>query len=306
MTGARTFVKAHGTGNDFLLYSDVDGTDPLATEDLVALADRHLGIGADGVIRAVRTAAVDEASDQVAAAEWFMDYRNADGSVAEMCGNGIRTYVAYLEHTGLLDLQVGEATTIATRAGTLVVHKEDDGYAVEMGTWTVPGGEPALADGFDVTVGLAGLDEPRPGLRVATPNPHTVIALSDLEELEAVDLSVAPRLEPEPADGSNVEVVVPLGEREVDVVDDDGTVVGTERIGVVRMRVHERGVGETLSCGTGACAAAIATRIWFGDDAPDEWVVLVPGGRLRVRMLEGGAVELAGPAEIVAEVTPLG
>lgn len=306
MSTRTAFLKGHGTENDFVIVPDPENTVDLPPAAVAALCDRRAGLGGDGLLHVVRSAAHPEARAMAADAEWFMDYRNGDGSVAEMCGNGIRTYVAYLEHTGLLDLQVGEATTIATRAGTLVVHKEDDGYAVEMGTWTVPGGEPALADGFDVTVGLAGLDEPRPGLRVATPNPHTVIALSDLEELEAVDLSVAPRLEPEPADGSNVEVVVPLGEREVDVVDDDGTVVGTERIGVVRMRVHERGVGETLSCGTGACAAAIATRIWFGDDAPDEWVVLVPGGRLRVRMLEGGAVELAGPAEIVAEVTPLG
>lgn len=305
MTGARTFLKAHGTGNDFLLYSDVEGTAPLTTDELVTLADRHLGIGADGVIRAVRTAAVAEVAGQADAAEWFMDYRNADGSVAEMCGNGLRVYVAYLEHEGLLTLDDGAVTTIATRAGTLVVHKEGEEYAVEMGTWSVPGGEEAISDGFDVTVAVAGLDEPRPGLRIDLPNPHTVIALADADELAAVDLTVVPRLEPEPADGSNVELVVPLGEREVELVDDDGTVVGTESIGVVQMRVHERGVGETLSCGTGACAAALAMRIWFGDDAPTEWVVLVPGGQLRVRMLDDGVVELAGPVDLVAEVTTI-
>lgn len=305
MTGARTFVKGHGTGNDFLVYADPDGTAPLSVDEVVALADRHTGIGADGVIRAVRTAAHPEASEQVAEAEWFMDYLNADGSVAEMCGNGIRVYVAFLEREGLIRLDDGATTTIATRAGTLTVRKEDDGYAVDMGVWTVPGGEQALADGFDVTVGLAGLDEPRPGLRLALPNPHTVIALSDADELAAIDLSEAPWVEPEPEAGTNVEVVLPLGEREVEVVDTEGAVVGTETIGVVQMRVHERGVGETLSCGTGACAAALATRIWFGDGAPVEWVVLVPGGQLRVRMLDGGAVELAGPAELVGEITLL-
>lgn len=305
MTGARTFVKGHGTGNDFLLYADPDGLDQITDEEIVALTDRHLGVGADGVIRAVRTAALEEAADQVAEAEWFMDYRNADGSVAEMCGNGIRVFVAFLEREGLISLDVDGVTTVATRAGSLAVRKEEDGYAVDMELWTVPGGEQALADGFDVTVAVSGLDEPRPGLRIDLPNPHTVIALADSDELTGIDLTVEPRLLPHPDDGTNVELVVPLGEREVEVVDPDGTVVGTEVIGVVQMRVHERGVGETLSCGTGACAAAIATRIWFGDDAPLEWVVLVPGGQLRVRMLDGGGVELAGPAELVAEVSPL-
>lgn len=306
MTSARTFVKGHGTGNDFLLYSDPDGESPLDDSEIVALADRHTGIGADGVIRAVRTAAAPEAADQVAEAEWFMDYRNGDGSLAQMCGNGLRVFVAYLEREGLLELADGATTTIATRAGTLTVRKELDEYAADMGLWSAPGGEPALAEGFDVTVALAGLDEPRPGLRIDMPNPHTVIALADLELLEQVDLTTVPRVEPEPEDGTNVEVVVPLGEREVEVVDEDGTVVGTERVGVVKMRVHERGVGETLSCGTGACAAAVATRQWFGDGAPDDWVVLVPGGQLRVVMLDGGGVELSGPAELVGEITLLG
>ena len=305
MTGARSFVKGHGTGNDFLLYADPDGLDQISKDEIVALTDRHTGVGADGVIRAVRTAALDEAADQVAEAEWFMDYRNADGSVAEMCGNGIRVFVAFLEREGLIALDVDGVTTVATRAGSLAVRKEEDGYAVDMGLWTVPGGEQALADGFDVTVAVAGLDEPRPGLRIELPNPHTVIALADGDELAGIDLTVEPRLEPHPRAGTNVELVVPLGEREVEIVDPDGNVVGTEMIGVVQMRVHERGVGETLSCGTGACAAAIATRIWFGEDAPVEWVVLVPGGQLRVRMLEGGGVELAGPAELVAEISPL-
>jgi len=305
MTRERTFVKGHGTGNDFLLYADPDGEAPITDADVVALADRHTGIGADGVIRAVRTAAVPEVADQVGAAEWFMDYRNADGSIATMCGNGLRVYVAYLERYGYLALDDGATTTIATRSGTLTVRKELDEYTVDMGIWAAPGGESALAEGFDATVVLAGLDEPRPGLRIDVPNPHTVIALTDLDVLAAVDLSVPPRVEPEPEDGTNVELVVPLGERAVEVVDEDGEVVGTDRVGVVQMRVHERGVGETLSCGTGACAAAVATRLWFGDDAPNDWVVLVPGGQLRVVMLDGGGIELSGPVQLVGEVTLL-
>src|SRR5699024_1646306 len=118
------------------------------------------------------------------------------------------------------------------------------------------------------------------------------------------DLRSAPRVEPAPPHGSNVELVVPLGEQELEVVDEDGGVVGSESVGVVQMRVHERGVGETRSCGTGACAAALAVRTWFGEGAPDTWYVLVPGGRLRVSVLEDGHVELTGPAELVARVQP--
>jgi diaminopimelate epimerase len=304
-----TFVKGHGTGNDFLLYADPEGAAPLGTSEVAALADRHTGIGADGVIRAVRSAAITEGADRAAerepAALWFMDYRNADGSVAEMCGNGIRVFVAFLRHAGLLALDDGDTVQVATRAGVLGVRREGRDYAADLGRWSAPGGDAALAQGFDVSVGVAGLDEPRPGLRLDLPNPHTVIALEDTEQLEVLDLTRAPIVDPAPERGTNVEFVVPLGDREVDIVDAAGAVVGSKTVGVVRMRVYERGVGETLSCGTGACAAALAVRNWFGEGAPQEWVVQVPGGELRVRMLADGHVELAGPAELVGTVTAL-
>lgn len=295
-------IKGHGTGNDFLLYADAEGTAPLTSDQVTALTDRHRGLGADGVIRAVRSEHHPEAP---AGTEWFMDYVNADGTPAEMCGNGIRVFAAFLEHEGLLRLADGESVAIGTRAGAIPVRREDQQYAADMGAWSAPGGADALAQGFDVTVAVHGLIEPRPGLRIDMPNPHVVVVLADRGELEMLDLDPTPRVEPEPENGTNVEFVVPLGEKDVELVDETGQVVGTERVGVIQLRVHERGVGETLSCGTGACAAAMAVRTWFGADAPREWVVLVPGGQLRVRVLEGERIELAGPAELVAQVQPL-
>jgi diaminopimelate epimerase len=117
-------------------------------------------------------------------------------------------------------------------------------------------------------------------------NPHAVVASLTLEELAAVDLSVPPTVDPVPPDGVNVELVVP--------VDVEG------RRGRVRMRVHERGVGETRSCGTGACAAALAARAWAGDEAPNVWDVEVPGGAVVVR-IEDGRTILEGPAVLVAD-----
>ena len=294
-TALPTLTKGHGTGNDFLLYTDTEGTAELGPEAVVAIAHRHTGFGADGVIRAVPAALVDPGAAEQGA-EWFMDYRNADGSVAEMCGNGIRVFAAYLRRSGLLDLADGAVTRIATRAGVLGVRREGEEYAVDMGTWRATGGEQALASGFDASVVTRGLDEQRPGLRLELPNPHTVVALQDEATLAELDLTSPPGVDPQPEHGTNVEFVVPLGEAEA--TEDGG------RIGVLRMRVHERGVGETLSCGTGACAAALAVRAWFGAGAPDHWQVHVPGGRLRVRV-DGDRVELAGPAELVGTITPL-
>ena len=294
-TDLPTLTKGHGTGNDFLLFTDTEGTGELSAEAVAAITNRHTGIGADGLLRAVPAALVDPAAAEQGA-PWFMDYRNADGSVAEMCGNGIRVFVAYLRHAGLLDLPDGAVVPVGTRAGVLGVRREGEEYAVDMGTWRATGGEQALASGFDASVVTRGLDEQRPGLRLELPNPHTVVALQDEATLAELDLTSPPGVDPQPEHGTNVEFVVPLGEAEA--TEDGG------RIGVLRMRVHERGVGETLSCGTGACAAALAVRAWFGDGAPDHWQVHVPGGRLRVRV-DGDRVELAGPAELVGVITPL-
>ena len=293
MTRTR-FTKGHGTRNDFVLLADTKGELDLTPELVRALADRRGGIGGDGVIRLVPTALVPESREVLAEdphAIWFMDYRNADGSVAEMCGNGVRVFAAFAERLGLVSFAGGTEVPVGTRAGVKRVRKEADGwFAVDMGRWFLPGGRPALHDGYDATVVVRGWEVPRPALSVDLGNPHTVLAVAREDLLDRADLTEAPVVEPHPAHGTNVELVVPLGETTAD----DGTLVGR-----VRMRVHERGVGETPSCGTGACAAALAVRVWGGPDAPDTWLVDVPGGTVRVRALEGDRVELAGPAELV-------
>lgn len=288
-------VKGHGTQNDFVLFDDAEARVELSAAAVVALADRRTGVGGDGVIRAVPSAALAEGRAVLAAdarATWFMDYRNADGSVAEMCGNGLRVFVTFLVHRGLVELREGSAVVVGTRSGPLVVRREGGLLAADLGAWTIPGGPAAVREGYDVGVAVAGLADVRPGLRIALSNPHTVIALGGLDELARADLSVPPRVEPVPPAGTNVELVVPMGEE----------VVAGERVGVVRMRVHERGVGETRSCGTGACAAALAVRAWAGAAAPDTWRVLVPGGELLVRALPEEHVELRGPARLVGRV----
>jgi len=289
-------VKGHGTRNDFVLLDDRDGALDLTPELVRALADRRGGVGGDGVIRLV---AADRLADGALGgdARWFMDYRNADGSLAQMCGNGVRVFATWLERLGLWEPAAGELV-VGTRAGARRVRREDgpDGgpwYVVDMGTWFLPGGDAAVAAGGDVEVSVGGLAVARPALRVDVGNPHAVLAVSSPDELAAADLTHAPGVTPAGADGQNVELVLPLGER----IAPDGTAVGA-----LRMRVHERGAGETASCGTGACAAALAVRAWLGDGAPDAWSVEVPGGLLRVTALPDGHVELAGPAVLVADV----
>ncbi|MEN9739870.1 MAG: hypothetical protein RLZ72_136 [Actinomycetota bacterium] len=291
MTRALKFTKGNGTGNDFVLISDPDGELDLADRDYALLADRNFGVGGDGVIRAVRTANIAEGAhllDEDPDAEWFMDYRNADGSKAEMCGNGVRVYVAYLMAEGLVTLKQGDRIAIGTRAGVKDLQVGANGtFRVDMGRWKM--GEGSLAP-RDAVVAARGLDVARPALGISVGNPHAVVALANESELSGLDLTFAPVLEPAFDAGVNVEFVVPA-----EPLVDDG-------IGRISMRVHERGVGETLSCGTGAVAAALATRHWAGAGAPHNWRVEVPGGTLGVQMFpteDGEHVSLSGPAELV-------
>jgi diaminopimelate epimerase len=283
MADQTVFTKGHGTENDFVLVPDLEGAQDLTAQQVARLADRRAGIGGDGVIRVVPTALATEGGilAQAATARWFMDYRNADGSVAEMCGNGTRVFAAYLRREGL---ETADEFAIATRAGTKLVRFESpDLIAVNLGPWRLA--QPAIADdeGFDALVHLEG-HEPLSALSLDLGNPHTVVALPESIDLDSLDLHRLPVVNPVPPHGSNVELVRPMG------------------AGHIHMRVHERGVGETRSCGTGAAAAALATRYWAGD-VTDTWTVDDPGGRLRVRALPGQEVELAGPAVLVADGT---
>lgn len=279
------FTKGHGTGNDFIIIADPDGGLELTAEQVAVLCDRHFGIGADGVLRVVRSSAIPEGAAALAEepdAEWFMDYRNADGSVAEMCGNGIRVFAHYLVRSGLAAIEPGSTLPIGTRAGVRDVTRSVSGYQVDLGAWKLSGDDPLVrADGLTVT---------RPGLGIDVGNPHVVVALASDAELGLLELTRTPELEPAPPAGANVEFVVP------------GEPLVRDGIGHVRMRVFERGVGETLSCGTGVAATALAVRYWAGAQAPDNWQVEVPGGTLGVRIFpaeDGEHVALSGPAQLV-------
>ncbi|GAA1358953.1 diaminopimelate epimerase [Arthrobacter rhombi] len=289
------FTKGHGTGNDFILVADPDNTRDVLPEQVAAVCDRHLGIGADGFIRAIKSETVAEGRALLGenpAAEWFMDYRNGDGSVSEMCGNGVRVFVHFLISRGFVTLDDGAALTIGTRAGVKVITRSAVGYAVDMGPWEFIFPDRAIERALDSIVD-AGMAVPRPALSVSMGNPHTVVALSEASELDELDLHHAPLVEPVPPHGTNVEFVLPS----------DPLV--SAGVGTIRMRVHERGVGETRSCGTGACAAVVATRHWAGDTVAERWDVHVPGGTVSVVFVNGPDgrehVVLDGPAVLVSE-----
>ncbi|NBT47041.1 MAG: diaminopimelate epimerase [Actinobacteria bacterium] len=278
------FTKGHGTGNDFVLVFDGDGTLELSESQVAKLCDRHFGVGADGFIRVVPSAKLSEGRAALAedpAAEWFMDYRNADGSFAEMCGNGVRVFARYLTEKGIVDLSDGQVMHVGTRAGVKDIQRNKAGFVVDMGRWR--------PEATEYLVSSHGLKIARPGQGINVGNPHVVVALASEDELEKLELHTAPELTPDPDLGANVEFVVPF----------DPMI--TNGVGKIKMRVYERGVGETLSCGTGIVAAALATRLWAGEGAPNHWSVEVPGGTLGVRMFpteEGEHIGLSGPAEL--------
>jgi diaminopimelate epimerase len=284
-TVSLAFTKGQGTGNDFVLYLDPEGDLELTPAAIARICDRRFGIGADGVIRVIKSANLPAGTALVAEnpeAEWFMDYYNSDGSIAEMCGNGVRVFARYLSATGLVDLTQGQTLSVGTRAGVRDLQANLAGFAVDMGRWKLEPNE--------TLVHAQNLHVARPGTGINVGNPHVVVALASKQELAELNLHTAPALDPAPAAGANVEFVVPQ----------DPMVVNG--VGYIDMRVFERGSGETLSCGTGIVAAALATRNWAGPSAPNQWQVTVPGGTLGVRMFpteDGEHVGLSGAAELV-------
>ncbi|WP_370120927.1 diaminopimelate epimerase [Streptacidiphilus sp. MAP12-33] len=272
------FLKGHGTENDFVILPDPDGLLELSPGQVALLCDRRAGLGADGILRVVRSAAHPEAKIHAATAPWFMDYRNADGSIAEMCGNGVRVFARYLVEAGLVE--PGEFS-VATRGGVKHVRTAAEGdVTVDMGKALLPGPD----TGIEVAVG----DHRWPARNVNMGNPHAVVFVEDLAD--AGTLHAAPEVTPAAVypEGVNVEFVVDRGPRHV------------------AMRVHERGSGETRSCGTGTCAVLVATARRDGVDPAltgesVTYTVDVPGGRLILTEHPDGVVEMTGPAVILAE-----
>ena len=237
------FVKGHGTQNDFVLLPDPQGALELTEAAVRRLCDRRSGLGADGVLRVVPHAD----------GRWFMDHRNADGSLAEMCGNGIRLYARFLVSEGLVPAGAFE---VVTRAGVkqLDVTPGDGPVTVDMGV-----AEPGEALDIDGAKGTF----------VSMGNPHAVVPVESVAALGVLD----------PARKDlNVEYVEERSPTSL------------------VMRVHERGVGETQSCGTGACAVVVAHSLWTGTGRGTPYDVEVPGGRLVVTWREDGHVLLTGPA----------
>ncbi|WP_055688707.1 diaminopimelate epimerase [Streptomyces prasinus] len=278
------FLKGHGTENDFVIVPDPENAVDLPPASVAALCDRRAGIGGDGLLHVVRSAAHPEARHLAAEAEWFMDYRNGDGSVAEMCGNGVRVFARYLQHAGYVT--EGDIA-IATRGGVKAVHiaKTVSGGDPGAGDITVGMGR-ALLPGDGVTVSVGGRSWPARNVNMG--NPHAVAFVDDLDH--AGDLFTAPPFSPASVypDGVNVEFVADRGPRHV------------------ALRVHERGAGETRSCGTGACAVAVAAARRDGVDprvtgTPVTYTVDVPGGTLVITERPDGEIEMTGPAVIVAE-----
>ena len=285
--------KAHATGNDFVVYLDEDGTHEPTADEVRFLCDRHFGIGGDGLIRLAHPQAVSDVNERQIAdcaagdADWFMDYRNADGSLAEMCGNGTRAITLFAQRQGIADQPGGKPFHLGTRAGVKVLTSlgdvpglGKDVFQVEMGAWKRGG-----VDGYEVTI--PGTSGSARGTFVDMGNPHVVAVLEDafasLPNVEDLDLVTKPVVAPEIPSDQNVEFVRIDEQSEGDDA------------GEATMRVNER---ETLSCGTGLCATAITLRAKTGID---HWTITVRGGTLRVDVTDED-VKLTGSATIVGKI----
>ena len=249
----------HGTHNDFVLLFDPEDQISLSAEQVARICNRTSGVGSDGFIRITKRDG-----------KWFMDYRNQDGSIAEMCGNGIRVMARYLVQRG----HQGEGIfAINTRDGMkyLAVPATAD-ISVNMGH---------IEEVYDdVTVKIG--DQSWSAVHVEIGNPHAVVFIDDLAAIG--DLQKAPEVDGDYPDGVNIEFVTSLPN------------------GELAMRVYERGVGETQSCGTGTCAVALAATFKAGKKLPSRWIINPPGGQLIVDIDAHSNATLIGPAVLVKDI----
>ncbi len=272
------FTKMHGLGNDFVLIEDLADELDFAPEAIQWVCDRNFGIGADGVIL-VRRATSDDA-------DYFMLYYNSDGTTAEMCGNGVRCFAKFVVDEGLVPAD-RSAVVVETLGGLRPVEvlRGADG---KMLSATVDMGEPVLTPALIPTTlpGNQVFECPiETGLgsyrvtAVSMGNPHAVIWVDNVDDAP-VD-SVGPLVERHPAfpQRTNVEFAELVDER------------------TIRLRVWERGVGETLACGTGACATLVAAVL--ACKTGREADVQLPGGALAIKWAEDGRVHMTGPAAAV-------
>lgn len=250
----------HGTENDFVLVFDPDDQISISPSQVAAICNRATGVGSDGLIRMTKNDG-----------RWFMDYRNADGSVAEMCGNGIRVMARYLVERGCQNEGI---FPINTRAGLKHLR------VPAIGDITVNMGQ-ISADEDEIAVKVN--DKEWKGYNIDMGNPHAVVFVNSLDE--AGDLKEPPIISPKDVypEGVNVEFVEFGENREL------------------KMRVFERGVGETRSCGTGTCAVALAATISRHEKLPARWVIFPPGGRLEVEIDGHSNATLTGPAVLLSE-----
>lgn len=299
MSIPQTVTKTQATGNDFIVYVDEDGSFNPTAKETAQLCNRHFGIGADGLIRLTHpeyvTYLTGKQREAFAAAgvTWFMDYRNADGSLAQMCGNGTRAITRFAIARGIVTIAQGDSFQLGTRAGIKKIEPlgavQDLGehvLRVDMGAWKA-GTE------NEYTVTVADAKGSGPGTYVDMGNPHVVTVVEDaystLPVITDLDLERAPLVTPVIDEGQNVEFA---RIDEIDAQEDEGEAT---------MRVYERGCGETMSCGTGVCATAIVLRMKTG---VDHWIIHVPGGTLRADVTDS-RVLLTGDAQLVADVTLL-
>ena len=251
----------HGTENDFVLVFDPSDEHSITTAQTAAICNRNSGVGADGLIRIIKRDG-----------KWFMDYRNADGTLAEMCGNGIRVMARYLverghmaegifainTRDGIKHLRVPMIGDISVNMGQVT----DEAQAITVST------NGQIFDGYNISVG----------------NPHAVVIVKEMSDVGP--MSQAPVVRPRESypEGVNIEFVQITGDHEVS------------------MRVYERGSGETRSCGTGTCAVALAASLHSKERLPSTWIVNPPGGRLEVAIDSHSNATLTGPAVLVEDI----